>query len=124
MIMQHHLKQQPESKYLPYVIPFILYCGKEDYKVATSVLDLFPDLALGQKMISGNMQVISPYSMPDEALKEKLWSGMLQLVMKHIYDTNIIEFLELYRDSLKTIGNSDFIYIKRIIHFKTKERTL
>ena len=93
-IMDRHLKQEKNQE-LPLIYPMIFYTGKKPYTHSTDLLDLFGShKALAQSWMFTPFQLIDLSHLDDEALAQHPWSGLMALMMKHIYEQNILPFLK------------------------------
>jgi predicted transposase/invertase (TIGR01784 family) len=96
-ILQQHLSQLPardrKQAKLPLVIPLIFYRGeKSPYPYSTDILDCFQDPELARQVFLKPISLVDLSIIPDEELKTHRSVALLELVQKHIYTRDKLEY--------------------------------
>lgn len=128
LILEDHIKKQKKDKkknrnkknyFLPLVYPIILYNGKKTYPYSTAVCDLFNHPAeLVQKMLFHPFQLIDLGAIPDEELKAEAWTSIMYIVMKHIYDRDVLPFIKgLAKDFQEVYESNGENYIEAVFNY-------
>lgn len=94
------------KKYLPVVIPLVLYNGNVKYPYDTDIFSLYSDrvqMQLAKKSLCGPFNLIDLNEIPDEELMSDNWSNIMVSLMKHIYSRNLLNVIESMIDMLKVV---------------------
>ncbi len=123
-IMDGHLKKLEESKMinegrLPLVYPIVLYNGETTYPYSTDLFDLFDQPAeLVQKIWLQPFQLVDVGVIPDENLKKEVWSSIMQMVMKHVYDRDVLSHIRGLGKALQEVyDNQGEDYIEAVFNY-------
>jgi predicted transposase/invertase (TIGR01784 family) len=96
-ILQQHLSQLPKAERkqakLPIVIPLIFYRGeKSPYPQSTDVMECFQQPELARKIFLRPLPLIDLSVIPDEELKTHQSIALMELIQKHIYTRDKLEY--------------------------------
>jgi predicted transposase/invertase (TIGR01784 family) len=91
------------------------YSGTRNYNAPLDLWGLFKNPELAKKYFVDPFQLIELQKIPDEALKQKFWCGVMEFIMKHIYERDILPFIESIDDLLSSLAKEDIDYIKVIL---------
>lgn len=126
-IISNHLKQNPNSKYLPLVFPLLYYHGtKTPYPEPTDFFDLFVNKDLAREFFLRPLRVIDTNKFSDDEIKNHKLAGLLELVQKHIYDrdflllTNQLKELILKISTLADLENL-LVYLDNTLYYIMKK---
>jgi predicted transposase/invertase (TIGR01784 family) len=114
-IYDSHLQKYPDERHLPLIYPMVFYSGTRNYNAPLDLWGLFKNPELAKKYFVDPFQLIELQKIPDEALKQKLWCGVMEFIMKHIYERDILPFIENIDDLLSSLAKEDIDYIKVIL---------
>lgn len=105
-IIDQHLKET-RSQRIPFVLPFVLYHGKQIWKHSTDIRDLVDaPKALVEDYFLKPFFLIDLNKIDDSTLKERVWLGVMELTLKHIFDRNIEPAIKDIIDLLKVVLTS------------------
>lgn len=113
-IMEEHIAKT-NAEELPFVYPMVFYTGNRAFNHSMDLFDLFGTprrKALAKETLT-QCRLIDLSQASDEELEKYRWFGTAALTMKHIYDSDIIPFLEGFLKLLSIIekmGKTDYIY--------------
>ena len=114
-IIDNHLRQNPDSKYLPLVFPLLYYHGtKTSYPEPTDFFDLFINKDLAREFFLRPLRVIDTNKFSDEEIKTHKLSGLLELVQKHIYDRDFLLLTNQLKElilKIETNVNRDYLLV-------------
>jgi predicted transposase/invertase (TIGR01784 family) len=96
-ILQQHLSQLPtrdrRQAKLPLVMPLLFYRGeKSPYPYSTDILDCFQDPELARQVFLKPISLVDLSIIPDEELKTHRSVALLELIQKHIYTRDKLEY--------------------------------
>lgn len=107
-IIDNHLKQNPNNKYLPLVFPLLYYHGtKTPYPEPTDFFDLFINKDLAREFFLRPLRVIDINKFSDEEIKTHKLAGLLELVQKHIYDRDFLLLTNQLKELIIKIASED-----------------
>lgn len=89
-IWENYLKQEKNKKYLPVIIPLVIYHGERKWKIDKNFISLFADPEDLEEYIpdfSFNLYDIS--HMPDEELKGTVLLKIILIAFKYIFSPNL-----------------------------------
>jgi predicted transposase/invertase (TIGR01784 family) len=95
-IWADYLKSIKSNKVqLPLVYPVVFYTGTCAYSASNDIRDLIqaPKELIDEVLFERTFQFINVNQLDEEALKTQPWAGMLALMMKHVRDRDIAQFL-------------------------------
>ena len=78
---------------LPLVYPCVIYNGKKPYCYTTDIFEMFQDPALAREIFLKPFTLIDLPSIPDDELKKRPLIGMLEMLLKHAYTPNTLDFI-------------------------------
>ncbi len=126
-IIDNHLKQNPNCKYLPLVFPLLYYHGKKTpYPEPTDFFDLFINKDLAREFFLRPLRVIDTNKFSDEEIKTHKLSGLLELVQKHIYDRDFLLLTNQLKELILKIATNvdrDFllVYLDNTLYYIMKK---
>lgn len=102
-IIDQHVKETG-SQSIPFVLPFVLYHGKEAWDYSTDIRDLIdaPKI-LTRDYFLKPFFLVDLNKIDDDILKERAWLGVMELTLKHIFDKDLQFILQDIMSLLKTI---------------------
>jgi len=92
------------KKFLPVVIPLVLYNGEVSYPFDQDIFSLFSkgtQRKLAKKTLCQPFNLIDLNEVPDEALNSPQWSSIMLTLMKHISSRDLLNMIESIKDNLK-----------------------
>lgn len=102
-IIDQHLKETG-NQCIPFVLPFVLYHGKQAWTYSTNISDLVDaPKNLVEDYFLKPFFLIDLNKIDDEVLKQRVWLGTMELTLKHIFDKNIKPALTEIMDLLKIL---------------------
>ena len=118
-IWDFHRSQHPKAKQLPLIINLVFYSGKERYRSSTDFRDL---LAAPRELVelfwSKPFILIETQAQKDEDLLNQKWAGLFQYFMKHIYESDLLPYLEKAIPLIKAVDEEDKVgYLEAIINY-------
>ena len=131
-IMKGHLKVYGR---LPLVFSLVYYNGKKRWNYPTDIKALIDAPSeLIENYALKPFQLVELNQISDETLKQHVWSGLMGMIMKHIYDRDILPILENIMTWLKETEQRKghdfvrsllyYIYKKGDVRNKTEFQTL
>ncbi len=129
-IMEQHLKTTQKAQ-LPLVYPVLFYTGANAYPYSTNLLDLFVDPdGIAKEILFKPFQLIDISQISDEKLKQNLWCGIMELCMKHVYERDILPFLQdvlILLQQAEELDGADYVrtaltYLLVASEFQDKEK--
>ena len=126
-IIDNHLKQHPNSKYLPLVFPLLYYHGiKTPYPEPTDFFDLFSDKDLAREFFLRPLRVIDTNRFSDEEIKTHKLAGLLELVQKHIYDRDFLLLTNQLKELIMKIATEAerdhlLVYLDNTLYYIMKK---
>ncbi|MEK7654865.1 MAG: Rpn family recombination-promoting nuclease/putative transposase [Pseudomonadota bacterium] len=128
-VIKYHMDNNPETKFLPIVVPGILHTGKNTFQHSLDIMDLFGD----QKELAKQVMFKPPYlvDLPaetDEALQKFHMFQVAAMIAKHAWDDEIAPTMKILSDLLNFLWhNGQESYVKVVFHYiwqvcKTKDR--
>lgn len=111
--IRDHLKKHKTSK-IPLIYPLVVYHGKP-CEFITDIRDLVDaPRELVDHYFLKPFQLLDLSKISDEELKKNIWSGIMAFALKHIFERDMLPFLQEIAPILKKIDRSngqDFVGI-------------
>jgi predicted transposase/invertase (TIGR01784 family) len=93
-ILDRYIKNNP-GKTLPVIIPLVIYNGKKPFSDSISVFDLFGEnKSLAQQYMFNIFHLVDMNTIPDEEIRQYKFSCLLEMILKHIHEKMMMDFLE------------------------------
>ncbi len=115
-ICDEHLRKNKGGE-LPLVYPLIYYAGRVKYNAPRSFYELFSDKELAKKFYTEPVKVVDLQEIEDEELREKSYSGVMMYVMKHIYENEILPYIEAGKKLIEVIAQEDLDYLEDMLYY-------
>ena len=104
--IHEHLKKH-KTKKIPLIFPLVVYHGRP-YEFITDIRELVDaPKELVDKYFLKPFQLLDLSKIDDEVLKENAWSGIATFVLKHIFERDMLPFLQDIASLLKKIDEND-----------------
>ncbi len=93
-IIQKHLNTNIGKDKVPFVLPMVFYHGERKYKYSNDINSLvdFPREIVDEYFLKP-FQLIDVSKIADTELRESIYYGCAALIMKHIHEKNVKQFL-------------------------------
>jgi predicted transposase/invertase (TIGR01784 family) len=106
-VMDNHLNVH-KTKKIPLVYPIVVYHGKRPYPHSMNLRDLVdaPEDLVSQYFLKP-FQLIDLGQIDDETLKQHAWSGVMEFVLKHIYERDIVPYIQQIAPILHELSAHD-----------------
>lgn len=104
------------KKFLPVVIPLVLYNGDVRYPYEHDIFYLFPrgvQRKLAKNTLCKPFQLVDLSEMTDMELNTSNWSSIMLMLMKHIYSRELLGVIESISEKLNIIYENegkDYVY--------------
>ena len=112
-LIDAYVKQHPETKTIPLVIPIVLYHGISRWSHDMNINSLVDaPKALVDAYAFKPFIFIDLNQIADEDLRQHLWSGVMQLALKHIFSRDILPHVRAMMDLLSQLeqrNNQGFV---------------
>lgn len=93
LIMEHHMRIH-ETHELPMVLPLVLHHGREPFTGSVDVAnDIKAPEPLHEYRLSGPLILVDLTKKTDEELEGVVWLSLFEMVLKHIFDPEIMGML-------------------------------
>lgn len=104
--IHEHLKKHKTTK-IPLIYPLVVYHGRP-YEFITDIRDLVDaPRELVDRYFLKPFQLLDLSKIDDEVLKQNVWSGIMTFVLKHIFERDMLPFLQDIASLLKKIDEND-----------------
>lgn len=108
--IREYLKQH-RTKTIPLIYPLVVYHGTP-YQFKTDIRDLVDaPRELVDKFFLKPFQLLDLNQVSDETLKQSMWSGIMEFTLKHIFERDMLPFIQEIAPMLQEIvhrGGRDF----------------
>lgn len=108
-----HLKKHKTTK-IPLIYPLVVYHGRP-YEFTTDIRELVDaPRELVDRYFLKPFQLLDLSKISDEALKKNIWSGIMTFALKHIFERDMLPFLQKIAPILKKVdreNGQDFVGI-------------
>lgn len=95
LIIDQYIKQHPNTKTIPLVIPLVLYHGTVPWTSSIDIKDLIDaPAALIDLYAFKPFLLIDLNTIDDAELKERLWSDVMELALKHILKNDVLPYVK------------------------------
>ena len=102
-VMNDHIKQG--GKYLPLIVPILIYNGNQIYPYSCDIYDYFQDPNIARSIMFKPFELVDLRRIPDDKLLKNNWSGFLQMLLKYLRETDFLPYFE----KLVKSGNVKFL---------------
>lgn len=119
-IMKQHLQNHG---YVPLVYSLVYYNGASPWNYPTDLKALIeaPQELIEQYALKA-FQLVELNKISDETLRAHFWSGLLGMVMKHVYDKNVLPMLEGILAELKAAEEQEgHDFVQTLLHYLYKK---
>lgn len=105
-IMQHHKDQG--NKFLPIVIPALVYNGKNTpYPFSCDLFEAFADKELARQLMFQPAHLIDLSIKDDSEILEHKWAAFMQMLLKHLRADDLLPKLELLQKHISYLSQFD-----------------
>jgi len=112
-IWAEYLKKNKGNK-LPLVIPLVFYNGSKKYDGVRDIRELIQaPMELIEQFLLKPFYLVDVHEIKDEELRNQQWSALMEFVMKHAYEKEALNFVQLFSELLNRVlqenGSTDFV---------------
>lgn len=100
MIIARYLREYKsatgkKSRTIPMVVPIVFYNGRRRWEYSRDIRDIVDaPRELVDRYFLQPFQLVDLTQMEDEELRKHAWSGLSELVMKHIFESDILPYIK------------------------------